>query len=235
MKIFALLTSFMLASVCMASNADQTRNHLGPAGLPDLLDTMETTCHSVLKHLRLYRNRIATALMAIGAEKKTAAEWREQWTREGKTDRITRYLAGRGDNARLWYLSTSKADADMMATMGMGDIRIGYIEHWQRFNKLADEHNTISKDIFSLSLKQLTQGIKAARARSEAHNDGLADLQKSLAQLKKQTQAARDAVSGMITRVEAQNLGLRFVLAYQRGLLRGLNRLDQAQEALDGN
>ena len=235
MKIFALLASFMLASVSMASNTDQTRNHLGTAGMPDLLDTMEATCHNMLKHLRLYRNRIATVLMAIGAEKKTAAEWREQWTREGKTERIARYLTGKDDNARLWYLSVSKADAEIMAAMGMGDIRIGYIEHWHKFNELVDEHNAISKKIFTLSLKNLAKGIKETRERVEAHNEGLGDLQKSVAQLKKHTQEARDAVSGMITRVETQNLGLSFVLAFMQGLSQGLNELDQAQEDLGSN
>ena len=63
------------------------------------------------------------------------------------------------------FLVPSKADADKMATFGLGDVRIGYIEQWQWFNKLTDAYNSLTKAINAAIMEQLRQDIRDLRER----------------------------------------------------------------------
>lgn len=230
MRVFVVLTGFLLTSLSLASNADQTRSE--QANMLAILSTVESAHEQVTELMEVHRFYLAAVLNAIGAEQKTAAEWRAQWMSEGKTERITRYLTGRHDNARLWYLSASKANADSMAGFGLGDVRIGYIEHWHWFNRLVDAHNAVSKAIFKKKLEHMKKDIKEMRKRLAQANCDLDAMRKQVSGMRTTVQASRDAVSRMAHRVEAQNLGLQFVLAFQRGLLQGLNKLNEADEEL---
>ena len=60
-------------------------------------------------------------------------------------------------------------------------------------------------------------------------------MDEDLSNLKTQTQTASNAVNKMLHRVEAQNLGLQMLLAYQRGILEGLHNFNEAMQGLGNN
>ena len=233
MRIFVVLTGFLLASVSMANNAGQTNSER--ANMLAVLDTVESANEQVTELLEVYLLYIGAVLDAIGAEQNTVAAWRTQWMQEGKHERITRYLTGRHDNARLWYLSASKADPDRMAIYGLGDVRIGYIEHWHWFNRLVDVHNKIRQMIFSQKLAQMKHDISMMRMKLAKINGDLTAMHKHMANLRTKVQEAKDAVGRMAHRVEAQNLGLMLVNEFLRGLAEGLKELGEAEQALSSN
>ena len=229
MRFIVLLTSLMLASLGMASDADQRDER------EDILIAMQQSsdvAQWVIDTWKNFRASYVPRLAALGAEAKTVSEWREQWTREGKAERITRYLTGKDDDTSLWYLSFSKADADKMAELGMEDISIGYLEHWEKFQELTLHYNVLTRYINKLVRAKFTLDIKILRFRLAAMNDDLDAMRKDIKDIRKKVKATRKTVKRMLARVKAQNLGLQFVAAYHESINAGLHRLEQAEDAL---
>ena len=221
MRIFTVVMGCLLSMVCVVSNTAQARNTLNQEGIFDSLDEMEAAHAGMLAYLQRHRDKLAMMIGSLGAELKTVAEWREEWTNLGKMERIDRYLKGKSNNARMWYLMVSKANADEMAAMGMGDVRVGYIEHWHRFNDLTDEYNVVTKDIIKLMKLRLVRKIKRLRKRLAAHNNDLSAMHKSVVELGTKVQEAQDIVTGMVNRVETQNSGLELVITFMQAMARG--------------
>ena len=230
MKIFVVLLSFLLASVSLASNDNRTNSE--NADVHVILAAIESAHTQMIEVMDTYRIVLTAILNSLGADIYTVAELRERWTREGKHHLINHYLTGRQDKSRVWFLMSKTADHDKMTEFGLGDVRIGYIEQWQWFNKLTDAHNSLTKAINAARMEQLRQGIRDLRKRIEALNCDLDDMNEDLSNLKTQTQTASNAVSKMLHRVETQNLGLQMLLAYQRAIIDGLGNLSEAMQGV---
>ncbi|MDE3269997.1 MAG: hypothetical protein OYH77_06905 [Pseudomonadota bacterium] len=178
--------------------------------------------HTLTK-LSKARKRVHKKLHALGARVKTAATWRKKWMKEGKSERISRYLDGKADNAKLWYLAASKANLKKMKKLGMGHIRVEYIEHWEKFNELTDTYNHLTACIVKVKLKLMKQDIAAMRVRIQALNDSYAKQAACVRHMKLKLQSMQTTVGDMLRTVKTQNLGLEMVLAYLRGFERGLS------------
>ena len=232
MKFFVVLTSFLLASLSMANDdqAHERENRLM------LIDEAAAANQQVLTQLEGYRDKVDVALAALGAEAKTVAEWREQWTHEGKTGRIARYLTGKDDDASIWFLDNTKADLDKMAELGMGHIRVEYIEHWQMFNKLANKRNMLTRQISEIRSEQLALEIKNMRKRIADMNCSLDEMRKDVKKMRKKVKKMKRKVGRMLAEIRGQNLGLKFIIAYHEAIIEaiieGLNGLDQAEQGL---
>ena len=114
----------------------------------------------------------------------------------------------------------------------MGDIRIGYLEHWEKFQELTVQYNVLTRYINKLVRAKLTLDIKILRFRLAAMNDDLDAMRKDIKDIRKKVKATRKTVKRMLARVKAQSLGLKFVAAYHESINAGLNGLEQAEEAL---
>ena len=222
MRIFTVVMGCLLSMMFVVSTTAQARNTLSQEGVFDSLDEMETAHAGMLAYLMRHRDKLTMMLGALGAEAKTVAEWREEWTNSGKTERIARYLDGKSDRTRMWYLAQSKANVEEMAAMGMGDIRVGYIEHWYRFNDLTDEYNVITKDIIKLRQLKIAKKIKRLRKRLAAHNRDLQAMRKSVDELGTKVQETRDIVTGMVNKVKMQNFALNLLNTFLQGMVDGL-------------
>ena len=82
MRFIVLLTSIMLASLGMASDADQRDER------EDILIAMQQSsdvAQWVIDTWKNYRASYVPRFAALGAEAKTVSEWSEQWTRGGQS------------------------------------------------------------------------------------------------------------------------------------------------------
>ncbi len=227
MRIFSVVVSCGLSLMCMVGNAEQARGEVNRDGVFESLDNMEAAHAGTLAHLQRHRDMLGMMLGALGAELKTVAEWRTEWAKSGKTERIARYLKGKADSTRLWYLSQNKAHAAEMAAMGMGDIRIGYVEHWYKFQELADEYNEITQNIRRLMRLQFIRDIKHLRKRLRALNGDLGAVHEDIVTLRKQVKEQKKIVKRLLEKVNTQNFGLQLVLAFLHGALYAWGEIDE--------
>lgn len=187
-----------------------------------MLDKLTKANHRMLTKLHKSRKRVKMKLHALGARLKTAAEWRAKWMKTGDTDKITRYLDGRSDNAKLWYLSASKANKRKMAKLGLGHIKIGYIEHWYKFNELTDTYNKLTKYIIKFKIERMKRDIADIRARINALNDRHEKQMACIQGMKEKINSMQTTVDEMLATVKTQNLGLEILLTFLRSVERGL-------------
>ena len=214
------VTVMYLASLCLATGTAQASNNIdAEAALAKLVKAN----HRVHVNLHKSRKRVKMKLHALGARLKTVAEWREKWMKSGKMDRIARYLDGRADNAKLWYLYASKANKRKMAKLGLGHINVGYIDHWKKFNELADTYNKLTECIIKLKMEQMKRDIADMRARIKAMNDSYAEQMECVRKVKMKVKSMHTTVNEMLNTVKTQNLGLELLLAYLNGIERGLS------------